>query len=50
MPTLFCFRAPARVSVCELEADGLAEDVLNRAECQRTPLELAGPEVRSVPV
>ena len=31
--------------MCELEVDGLAEDVLNRAECQRTPLELAGPEV-----
>lgn len=41
-------RAPERISSCELEADGLAEDVLNRGECPRTPLKSAPPEIRMV--
>lgn len=41
-------RAPARISACELEVDGAAEDVLNRGEVQRTPLGAAPPGLRMV--
>ncbi len=41
-------RVPERVSTCELEADGVAEDILNRGERLRVPLESAAPNARLV--
>jgi hypothetical protein len=41
-------RPPARVSTCELEADAVAEDILNRAERLRVPLPDAPRELRLV--
>ncbi len=41
-------RPPPSVSTCELEADACAEDILNRGERLRVPLEVAPPEARLV--
>lgn len=41
-------RPPAKVSTCELEVDGCADDILNRGERLRVPLPDAPPELRLV--
>lgn len=41
-------RPPARVSTCELEADAVVEDILNRGERLRVPLPDAPRELRLV--
>ncbi len=41
-------RPPDRVSTCELEVDGRAEDILNRGERLRLPLGTAPPDTRLV--